>query len=204
MKKTLFIVALFTSTFSIAQELLEKKEQSSNECKTYFVVKTKLGISQLELSDEIFINGTMTQVDFLLSNKLSNKWNIEYGLGFSQFTGNNVSNKYVSVKNNNLRAPLNLLYNQEITKEVSMIYGLGLYGTYMAKTEIQGYFEGSSVGLNVGGSFNIGTNFKVSEKFNFRILMEVQRDFTKIEEADNIEIKERMNTLIGLNFLYKL
>ena len=65
------------------------------------------------------------------------------------------------------------------------------------------YYEGSNVGVNVGWSFFIGTNFKISEKFDFRILMEVQRDITKVEKANNVEIKERMNTLIGLNYIYK-
>lgn len=206
MKKVASILALFTSIIALAQEPLEKKEKTPIESKnkSFLIAKTKVGISQLELYNDFFINGTMTQVDLLISNKLSNKFRIEYGLGFSQFTGNNVSNdKYVSIKNNNIRVPLNILHNQEIKKDFSMVYGLGLYGTYLAKTDIQGYYEGGNVGLNVGWSFFIGTTFKISEKFDFRILMEVQRDITKVEKANNVEIKERMNTLIGLNYIYK-
>lgn len=203
MKKVALIVALFTSIIAFAQEPSQKTPIESTS-KTFLVAKTKVGISQLELYNDFFINGTITQVELLLSNKLSNKLQIEYGLGFSQFTGNNVGNdKYLSIKNNNIRVPVNFLYNQEIKKDFALVYGLGLYGTYLAKTDIQGYYGGSNVGFNVGWGFLIGANFKVSEKFDFRILMEVQRDITKVEKENNVEIKERMNTLIGLNYIYK-
>lgn len=203
MKKVALIVALFTSIIAFAQEPSQKTPIESTS-KTFLVAKTKVGISQLELYNDFFINGTITQVELLLSNKLSNKLQIEYGLGFSQFTGNNVGNdKYLSIKNNNIRIPVNFLYNQEIKKDFALVYGLGLYGIYLAKTDIQGYYGGSNVGFNVGWGFLIGANFKVSEKFDFRILMEVQRDITKVEKENNVEIKERMNTLIGLSYIYK-
>jgi Outer membrane protein beta-barrel domain len=206
MKNLVTTLALFIATFSIAQEPSKEIEEPQIEPnKTFFIIKTKVGISQLELFDESFTNGTMTQVDLLLLSKLSNKFEMEYGLSFAQFTGNNFNNnKYGSVKNNNIRIPVNFLYNQEITRNSSVVYGLGLFGNYYANTDIENYFSDNKVGINVGWGFVIGTKFKLSEKFNFRILMEVQRDITKITKPNNIEIKERMNTLVGLNFIYKL
>ncbi len=205
MRKIILSAFILLTVICQAQEKQEVST-SQKEGKIFYVLKTKLGISQLELFDSNFINGNITQIDFLFSSKLSNKFRLEYGLGASQFTGNNVNalNKYVSIKNNNLRLPVNLLYNRDFNKNISLIYGVGLYGNYLTKADIQGYYDGSNVGLNLGWSVQIGANFKISDDFDFRVFIENQRDITKISKANNIEIREKMNTLIGLNFVYKL
>lgn len=201
MKTTILSGALIlVSFFSHSQETSSSIDDKS----TYFVLKTKIGISQLELQNSNNINGNITQVEALLSSKLSTQHRIEYGLGFSQFNGNNVvNNNLADIKNNNLRLPINLIYNRDYDKNISLIYGIGIYGTYYAKTDIKGYFEGSGAGINFGASVQFGSSFKISERLSFKVLMEVQRDLTKISKPNNIEIRERMNALVGLNFGYR-
>jgi hypothetical protein len=197
---------LLTTALVLITLISQAQELSSNivDKKIFYILKAKLGISQLELLNHPNINGNVTQVDFLLSSKLSNKYRVEYGVGFSQFNGNNVfKNEYVDIKNNNLRLPINLMYNRDFQKDVSLIYGVGVYGIYYAKTDIKGYYEGSGAGLNVGASVQLGANFKISDEMSFKILAEVQRDLTKISKPNNIEIRERMNALLGLNFGYR-
>ena len=201
MKRTLLTTALVLITL-----ICQAQESSMNNAdkKIFYVLKAKLGISQLELLDSSNINGNITQVDFLLSSRISNKYRLEYGLGFSQFNGNNVyKNEYVDIKNNNFRLPINLIYNRDFKKNVSLIYGVGVYGIYYAKTDIKSYYEGSGAGINVGAGVQLGANFKISDDMSFKILAEVQRDITKIVKPNNIEIRERMNALLGLNFGYR-
>lgn len=199
---------MFLSTSFVLLALLSQaQEQLTNpsDKRMFFIVKTKLGISQLELLNNPNLNGNITQVDLLLSSRISDKYRLEYGLGFSQFNGNNIfNNQYVDIKNNNWRLPINLMYNRDFDKNASLIYGLGVYGTYFANTGIKGYYEGTHDGLTVGASIQLGANFKISENLSFRILAEVQRDLSKIKKSDAIEIRERMNALLGINFVYKL
>jgi Outer membrane protein beta-barrel domain len=202
MTKLFFTTALTLLIFiSQAQEIAPIKVDK----RAFLILKTKLGISQLELLDQPFINGNVTQIDLLVSSRLSDKYRIEYGLGFSQFNGNHVSNgEYVYIKNNNFRLPINLMYNRDFNTNVSLIYGVGSYGTYYANTGIKGYYEGTYSGLAIGASVQLGVNFKISESLSFRILTEVQRDLSKISKSNSIEIRERMNALLGLNFVYRL
>lgn len=169
------------------------------------VGKAKLGISQMELGNGKLINGNLTQLELMVCSQPSKRFSIEYGLGFSQFNGNDVhQGEYVYFKNNNLRLPVNLLYSHDFNRDVSLVFGLGTYGIYYARTIMKGYYDGSGAGVNVGTSALLGAQFKVSEKLGFRVMAEVQRDLTKIQKANQVNFRERMNALLSLNFVFKL
>jgi hypothetical protein len=194
-----FLVCLCVLTFSFANA--QKQAQYIRA----IVGKAKLGISQIELEDGKLINGNVTQVEFLYYTQMSSRFGLEFGFGFSQFNGNDVYQaEYVSFKNNNLRFPVNLLYSHDLTRDVSLVVGLGAYGMYYARTSMPGYYEGSRVGLNVGVNSILGANFNVSEKLAFRMMAEVQRDLTKIEKPNQVSFRERMNALMSLGFVFKL
>lgn len=202
MKNNFLAITMMLMVLGVSAQTQTENQTSGNH---FLVAKAKLGISQMELGNDKLINGNLTQLEVLLSHHLSKKYRLEYGIGFSQFNGNDVhNNDYVYFKNNNLRLPVNLLHSMDFTKNTSLLFGLGTYGIYYARTNMMGYYNGSGAGVNVGISTQLGAHFNVSEKTGFSILAEVQRELTKIHKADQVSFRERMNALLSLNFVFKL
>ncbi|WP_158587724.1 outer membrane beta-barrel protein [Algoriphagus lacus] len=202
MKNKGIVIALMLLAFGAHAQI---SPTSIPEKKYAVVAKTKLGISQLELGNKKLINGSLTQLEVLLSRSLSKKFLVEAGIGFSQFNGNDVNQgEYVNYKNNNLRFPINVVYSRDLSKPVSLVFGLGAYGIYYARTDMTGYYTGSGSGVNAGTNALLGAHFRVSEKAGFRIMTEVQRDLSWISKPNEVQFRERMNALISLNFLVKL
>ncbi len=194
----LCLVSSIMVNAQMAQEEHTKKQKA-------IIAKAKLGISQIELGNEKLINGSITQLEVLYSWQASSRCIIEYGIGFSQFNGNDIAlGEYVYFKNNNLRLPINVLYSHDFNRDVALVFGLGTYGIYYANTKMTGYYEGKGAGVNVGASSLMGANFNISEKLGFRLMAEVQRDLTKIEKANEVNFRERMNALLSLSFVFKL
>lgn len=203
MKIKSIAVALLTLSISFADAQVAPESQSENN--RAIVAKAKLGISQIELENEKLINGNITQVEFLYYSDISSRWGLEIGLGFSQFNGNDIDDgEYVSFKNNNLRFPVNVLYSQNLRRDVSLVFGLGAYAMYYARTKMTGYYSGSGAGVNVGVGSLLGAKFKVSEKLGFRMMAEVQRELSKIEKPNQVSFRERMNALMSLGFEFRL
>ncbi len=200
---------LILSAFSLFYILTNAQENNEvttkyETPKLVYILKGKIGFSQLKLFEYTNIDGNVTQADFLLSSRLSDKFRLEYGVGASEFNGNIISdNQLVSVKNQYIKIPVNLMYTKQF-KNFSIIYGLGLYGNYLYKSKIPGYFTGKNVGLNVGGNLQIGINFKLTDELDFRFMFERQSDLTKIEKESFIKQKETNTSLFALNIVYKL
>lgn len=199
-KSILFILLTFISCNLFAQE----KNEIATEKKTYFIVKPKMGFSELQIDEYNNFNGNTYAFEIMLSSKLSNKFRLEYGLGFSEFKATNLyQNELVNIKNNYYHLPVNLVYNREINTNASLIMGLGLYGSYLAKSDIGGIFKGNNVGGNLGYSLQIGANLKLSEEMDFKIMFETLNDITKIEN-DFFKLKQINTILLSLSFIYKM
>lgn len=202
MKKTGIAIALMMLAFGAYAQM---ETAGLPEHKYALITKAKLGISQVELGNAKLINGSLTQLEVLLSRSLSRRYMLEAGIGFSQFNGNDVyKGEYVSYKNNNLRLPVNALYSRGITQSVSFVFGLGAYGIYYAQTNMPGYYKGSGAGVNAGLSAQLGAHWKVSDQSGFRLVAEVQRDQFWIRQPNQVQFRERMNALISLAFVAKL
>jgi len=202
MKMKFLVLLCFLSSIYVNAQNVDDDQKKRQHA---IVTKAKVGISQLELGNKKLINGSLTQIDVLFNSQTSKRFNIEYGLGFSQFNGNDLSNgDYVYFKNNNLRALINVLYSQDFNKDVALVYGFGMYGVYYARTIMKGYYDGKGAGVNAGATTLLGASFKVSEKLGFRLMAEVQRDLTKIEKPGEVNFKERMNALLSLSFVFKI
>jgi hypothetical protein len=200
MKNTGIVIVLMVLTLGAHAQMTTNQTES----KYALISKAKLGISQVELGNAKLINGSLTQLEVLLSRSLSRKYMLEAGIGFAQFNGNDVyTGEYVSYKNNNLRLPVNILYSRDFTRAASFVFGLGAYGIYYARTNMPGYYEGSGAGLNAGLSTQLGAHWKVSDQAGFRLVAEVQRDQFWIQ-SNQVKFKERMNALISLAFVAKL
>jgi hypothetical protein len=203
MKKAISLAFAVMSLICNAQEKQEITTQNEQQ-KLYYTINVKIGFSQLQLLNYNAINGNVTQADFLLSSRLSDKFRLEYGFGASDFNGNTVhNNQLVAVKNEYYRIPINLMYNKAFNEKISLIYGLGIYGNYLHKSNIPGYFEEKNVGFNLGGSLQIGANFNLNDKLDLRIMYECQNDLTKIEKQSSIKQKQTQTNLIAFNFVCK-
>jgi len=204
MKKLILSTLLLLSSISQAQENKEETTKDEKQ-KLFFIVKGKMGFSQLHLFEYNDINGNVTQADFLLSSRLSDKFRLEYGFGASEFNGNTIyNNQLVSVKNEFIKVPVNLMYNKEFNNNISLIYGIGIYGNYLYKSYIPGYFEGKNVGFNIGANIQIGANFKITDVLDFRIMFESQSDLSKISKQGLIKQQEKKTNLFAINLVYKL
>jgi hypothetical protein len=204
MKKAISLAFALLPLICSAQEKQELTTQNEKQ-NLYYVIKAKIGFSQLQLLNSNTINGNVTQADFLLSSRLSDKFRLEYGFGASEFNGNTIyNNQLASVKNEYYRIPINLMYNKAFNEKTSLIYGLGIYGNYLYKSNITGYLEEKNVGFNLGVSVQIGANFNLNEKLDLRIMYECQSDLTKIEKQNSIKQKQTNTNVIAFNFVYKL
>lgn len=204
MKKIILTAFVLLSLFSNAQE--KQEETTKNETpKLSYIIKVKMGFSELKIDDYNNFNGNTTALEIMLSSKLSNKFRLEYGLGLSEFKATNLyQNELVNIKNSYYHLPVNLLYNKEVSTNGSLIIGLGLYGSYLAKSDIGGgIFKGNNVGVNLGYNLQIGANLKLSEEMDFRIMFEGLNDITKIEN-DFFKLKHSNTSLLSLSFIYKL
>ena len=204
MKKVILITFLIFSITTKAQENQEEISKIETP-KLVYILKGKMGFSQLHLFEYNDINGNVTQADFLLSSRLSNKFRLEYGFGASEFNGNTIfNNELAAVKNEYIKLPVNLVHNKEFNKNTSLIYGIGIYGNYLYNSKIPGYFEGKNVGLTIGGSIQIGANFKINDDIDFRIMFETQSDLSEINEQNLFKQKEARTSLFAFNIIYKL
>lgn len=199
MKKNILSILLTTlSTLCFAQE-----NNNNDDSNTNYSLKVKMGFSQLKIDDYNDINGNLTQIDFVLASKLSEKFKIDYGFGFSEFNGNvfNVS-KISPLKNRYIRIPVNILYSRNFSNKTAVITGLGLYGNYLLKSEIPGLLDEKNVGVNFGVSIFTGVKFNITDDLDFGIMIEGQSDCTKIKK-NNINQRLDHSSLIFLNFIYK-
>lgn len=203
MKKSILIGLILLSV--ICQAQVKKDTIAINKpSKLYFIAKGKMGFSQIELTNNNDINGYLFQADFLLSSRLSKKYRLEYGIGFLEFYGNTLNNNRLeTVKNESIIIPVNIVYNKEFSNQVSLIYGLGIYANYLVSADIPGYFEENNIGFNLGLGSQIGLNFKLTDNFDFRIMVESQNDFFKIKK-DIFEIKQKNPALFSTNLVFKL
>lgn len=205
MKKIILTALILLTTISNAQEKQEVEITNDDAPKLLYVLKAKMGFSQLQLFQHADINGNVIQSDFLLSSRLSNKFRLEYGIGASEFNGNSISNnQLVSVKNEYLKIPVTLMYNEDFNKNVSLIYGIGIYGNYLYKSNIPGYFVGKDAGFNIGASIQFGANFKINNQLDLRIMFESQNDLSKINLTGFNMQKEVKTNLFAFNLVYKL
>jgi hypothetical protein len=204
MIKTIFTITLLTFTTLINAQESKINDDGIENNNTNYVLKAKMGFSKLELDDYNTINGTISQVDFVLLTGISTKFKIDYGFGFSEFNGNTYTgNKLMPIKNTYLRIPINILYSKEFTSKISMRTGAGVYGNYLLKSDIPNYFNEKNVGLNFGLSFQTGVNFNINESIDLGIILEAQTDISKIKKNE-INQKLKGTSLISFNFLYKL
>lgn len=203
--KKLILSTLLLFAFHIKAQENNQEIKKIETPKLFYILKGKIGFSQLNLFEYNDINGNVTQADFLLSSRLSNKYRLEYGFGASEFNGSTIyNNELVAVKNEYIKLPVNLMYNKDFNRNISLIYGIGLYGNFLYKSKIPGYFEGKNVGLTIGGDIQIGANFIINDEIDFRIMFESQSDLSKINKVNLFKQKEQRTSMIAFNLVYKL
>lgn len=197
------LMILFISGTTLAQETV-KQEDSKLE----FVVNAKLGFARLKQTGNIPLNGNMNGSDFLLSYKISPKWDMAAGFGFYEFNTNSTSfgNSY-SLKNSYLRIPLQFngdfsVFKNEKSGNEKILFtvGLGLYANTLLKQKIEainGSIEDKNLGWNFGFSSQVGAKFLLSDALNIGIGLESQSDFTKMEKNGN---KQRIEQFNGMYF----
>lgn len=204
MKKTILSIILSTiSTLGLAQEN-NNSNYIKNNGNIEYALKVKLGYSQLKINEKNTLNGNLSQIDFELVNRISEKIKIDYGLGYSEFNGNTISNcNLVSLKNSYIRIPINLLYSNNFSNRSKFITGIGIYCNYLLKSEIPSIIDKKNIGINFGASVQTGVIFNISDSLDFGMIIEGQTDFTKIKK-DNINQRLINSSLISLNFIYKI
>lgn len=200
MKKTAFFVTFLLLTLNIyAQESNTEK----SERKLEVIIKPKIGFGELKLIDFANINGFNTAVDLMLSSKISEKYNLEYGLGYSEFKANNISQATISnIKSENIHIPVNIIKTMHLNSEHSIQIGAGLYGNYLYKMKMNNLLNEKNIGLNFGYSIQIGAKFKISNESYFRIMLESQSDFTNFEK-NNVEFRQINTNSLALSFIHK-
>jgi len=206
MIKSIFTIAFLMFSTLISAQDNKSNDENNQKGKTDYVLKAKLGFSTLEIENFNTINGSFSEVDFVFSSKLSRKFKIDYGFGFAEFNGNTIdSNKLLPLKNTYYRIPVNVLYSSDFSSNTSIVTGIGLYGSYLAKSDIPFHFSGNNIGVNFGISFQTGLKIKVNESMDFGIMLEGQTDFNKVKHKDfDIKQKLKNTSLVSLNFVYKI
>lgn len=204
MKKTIISITFLTISILGSAQENNNDSYSQNNHNMDYVLKVKLGFSQVRIDNKSTLNGNLSQIDFELNSKISEKIKIEYGLGYSEFNGNTISNcNITSIKNSYIRVPVNLLYSNNFSNRSKFITGIGIYGSYLLKSEIPSIINKKNVGINFGGSVQTGVIFNISDSLDFGMIIEGQTDFTKIKK-DNINQRLINSSLISLNFIYKI
>lgn len=201
MKKTILLALL---TFITGNVFAQEKNDLIPEKKLSLIIKPKLGFSELQIDNYNNFNGYISAFEIMLSSKLSNKFNLEYGLGLSEFKATNFyENQLVNIKNNYYHLPVNLMYNKNVNPNSSLIIGFGFYGSYLAKSDLGGKFKGNNVGVNFGCNLQAGVNLQLSDAMGFRIMFEGLTDLSKIEK-NLYELKHTNTNLLSLSFIHKL
>lgn len=175
---------VFLVVFSLISFIHVYGQDDANS-KTSIVINPKLGFSILKLDNNQEINGFTSQFEFCLNTKLTDKLSLEYGLGVTSFRANsNVTDSYISIKNEYVRLPVRLNLNRLLNENFTLNTGIGVYGNYLYKSKIPPYFEGNNTGISFGLEFFVGGQFKFSEDTSLRIQIELQSDCTKVKKLD--------------------
>ena len=97
---------------------------------------------------------------------------------------NNDSNEQLYLVNNYLTLPI--IYQVILRKDqtISFLMGIGPYGSYLYKSEIEYVFENTStiqngLGMNFGLQINAGTKLKLDETINIILGLKAKTDFAK-------------------------
>ncbi|HRE76810.1 MAG TPA: outer membrane beta-barrel protein [Flavobacterium sp.] len=197
-KKVFLILSVICTSFSYAQEVNEEKKLNNFS----IITKGKLGFSELKIDDYGSINGFYTAFELLAASKLSDKYSLEYGFGFSEFKANNVSQSNTgNVKNENFYIPVNLLRSVNFTGNNTFQIGVGLYGDYLYKSKIDGLLEEENIGFTMGLNFQVGAKFKIAEKTFFRVMIEAQSDLTNLKKKA-VEFRQINTNTISLSFIH--
>ncbi len=204
MKKTILSITFLTiSILGLAQEN-NNSNYSQNNHNMDYVLKVKLGYSQVRIDNKGTLNGNLSQIDFAFVSSISEKIKIDYGLGYSEFNGNTISNcNIASLKNSYIRIPINLFYSNNFSNKSIFLTGVGLYGNYLLKSEIPSIINKKNAGINFGACVQTGVIFNINDNLDFGIMIEGQTDFTKIKK-DNINQRLINTSLLSLNFIYKI
>ncbi len=199
MKKTVFLaLTILFATYTFAQE--EKEEKKSN--KFSIIIKPKIGFGELKMDDYGSFNGFYSAFEFLVASKLSEKYHLEYGFGLSEYKANtNAQPNIGAVKNNNVFIPVNLMRSINLNSNNSIQIGIGLYGNYLYKSEIEGLIDDKNIDFNVGYNVQVGAEFKIANQTSFRVLLESQNDLTTLKE-NNVEFKQINTSAISLGFIH--
>lgn len=178
--------------------------QDDANSKTTVVINPKLGFSILKLDNNQEINGFTSQFEFCLNTKLTEKFSLEYGLGATSFRANsNVTDSYISIKNEYVRLPVRLNHNRLLNENFTLNTGIGVYGNYLYKSKIPPHFEGNNTGISLGVEFFVGGQFKFSEDTSLRIQIESQSDLTKVKKLDFSQ-KLSNTGLISIGIIHNL
>lgn len=197
-KKAFLIVSILFTTYAFSQEI--KEEIKSDNLS--IITKGRLGFGELKIDDYGSINGNYSAFEILASSKLSDKYSLEYGFGFSEFKANIATQSNVgTVQNENIYLPINILRNMNFNSNNIFQIGLGIYGNYLYMSEIEGLFDEKNIDFTVGINFQVGAKFKIANETSFRVMIESQSDLTNYK-VNNVEFRQIKTNTISLSFIH--
>ncbi|MDI9257902.1 hypothetical protein [Flavobacterium sedimenticola] len=203
MKRFIFIFFISFISLSNGQENTNgNNSQQSREMQ--FSFRQKIGFSTLKLDNFEPIEGNLVQFDLMLSNSIAKKISLDYGLRISSFRANFIKDGQQSgVKNISFALPVGIIYVKDLNQNVSFIYGVHVYGSYLQSLEIGNFIDEEDLGINFGMDVQGGAVFKLNPKTDFAILIDFQGDLNKIKK-DNLRLMHSNTALVSFNFSYKL
>src|SRR5690606_17247497 len=69
--------------------------------------------------------------------------------------------------------------------KISVLVGIGLYGNYLMKYEIEDFAEDTDIGWNLGSYGKLGINFNVNSTLTLGMGFKTDLDFSEIEKEQN-------------------
>lgn len=171
-----------------------------------------LGFGTVEINDlksNSFTQSALIQLSYNIGY-ISINGGVEYNT--TQSDGELFGNSHFS-EFKSLRIPVGIsthlnFSNPDEPKEISfpkiyILLGLGLYGNYLMKYEIENLAEDTNLGWNLGSYGEFGIKFNVNSVMGLEMGFKKDYDFSEIEKENTFSYKQNRN-IIFLRCAFKI
>ncbi len=198
MKKIVTLLSFIAISTVSAQEASKKNQFG-------FYGSYKLGMGTLENNQIGYLSGTLSALEANVYLNAFENTKVGIGVGYLQFQSsfydgtlnNSLTNSYLHIPMT-INHRLSLLKNENETKQLFFVVGLGVYANNLSQSKVKNLEESISLknqGWNFGNTAEIGFEYLFSNDVHFGLYMQNMNDWKSIKK-NGVEQK-----LVDSNFI---
>ena len=186
--------------------------QDENPSKWHFTGYGGIGFGTVENDNQPNYNLNSNNGELLISRRINGQMSLATGLGWNELSGNGFnSDGNFFHERTQLRIPLLLSLDSEVSENLKIVGSFGLYGQSITKDEYQflnEVQENNFNGWNLGAQLSFGFAIKLLDHVSAGISYHGQTDLSKFDSQNSASFSDKQKVIdmnsVGLLLLFDL